>query len=358
VIVTITWRRVLVVGAAMAALGLAVAWSGVVNIGASTGHSAITDWFLHWAMRNTVRTYAALTVDEPAADATSLVAAAGHYAANCAQCHGAPGEQASPVMRSATPPAPDLARTVPTWSDGQLFWIIKHGVKFTAMPAWPAQDRDDEVRRMTAFVRRLPAMAADDYRALAYGQGKIAGGELTELDAAVADCDRCHAENGREQADIPVLAGQKAGYLAATLDAYAAGRRPSGVMSAAAAKVDGALRSSLARHYAGSSGGVVERELTTTVGASGLERVAADVVANGIPELNLPACADCHGPGTRERYPLLAGQKPTYLASRLRLWRADPNVVDARKTTATMPVIARRIPEHLIEPLAAYFAAR
>src|SRR5690606_17867143 len=55
----ITWRRVLAVVGGVVALGLLVAWSGVVNIGASTGHAAITDWFLHWAMRNTVRTYAA-----------------------------------------------------------------------------------------------------------------------------------------------------------------------------------------------------------------------------------------------------------------------------------------------------------
>ena len=55
-------------------------------------------------------------------------------------------------------------------------------------------------------------------------------------------------------------------------------------------------------------------------------------------------------------YPLLTGQKQEYLAARLHLWRGDPNVVDARKTNATMPVIARRIPEHLVEPLADYFA--
>src|SRR5690606_19440027 len=201
----ITWRRVLAVIGAGAALGLLVAWSGVVNIGASTGHAAITDWFLHWAMRNTVRTYAALTVDELTL-ADDVVSAAGHYAATCAVCHGAPGEPPSPVMAEMTPPAPDLVVTVPTWSDEQLFWIIKHGVKFTAMPAWPALDRDDEIARMTAFVRRLPSLEPAEYRALAYGDGRIAGGVVADLDGAIADCDRCHADDGREQPDIPVLA--------------------------------------------------------------------------------------------------------------------------------------------------------
>jgi hypothetical protein len=62
-------------------LAMAFAWSGILNIGASSGHWAITDWFLHWSMRNTVRTYAALTVKEPATDASGLISAAGHYAA-------------------------------------------------------------------------------------------------------------------------------------------------------------------------------------------------------------------------------------------------------------------------------------
>ena len=55
-------------------------------------------------------------------------------------------------------------------------------------------------------------------------------------------------------------------------------------------------------------------------------------------------------------YPRLAGQKPEYLAARLRQWRGDPTIVEARKREATMPVIARRIPEPLIEPLAEYLA--
>jgi hypothetical protein len=66
--------------------------------------------------------------------------------------------------------------TAKTWSDPQLFWIVKHGMKFTPMPAWPVQDRDDEVRRMAAFARRLPDMSPAEYRTLACGPGRIAGG--------------------------------------------------------------------------------------------------------------------------------------------------------------------------------------
>lgn len=355
-ILRITRTHALVATVTMFAFGMAIAWSGIINIGASTGHWAITDWFLHWSMRNTVRTQAALTVDEPATDASGLISAAGHYAANCAVCHGAPGERPSPVMQATTPSAPDLSVTAWTWSDWQLFWIVKHGVKFTPMPAWPMQDRDDEVRRMAAFVRRLPDMSPAEYRTLAYGPGRIVGGKPMQLKDALSDCERCHADHGREQRDIPVLAGQKPAYLRMTLEAYASGRRASGVMAAAAVRVDPGVLQALADNYAGLPG-LSEPETNAAAAAlSEEDSLAERIVTHGLPEADLPACAKCHAPGKRPHYPVLAGQKPEYLAAQLRRWRGDENVVDVRKPNASMAMIARRIPERMIEPLARYYA--
>jgi cytochrome c553 len=405
-LVKVTVKRVVAGLAVLAAGGMALAWSGLINIGASTGHSAVTDWFLHWAMRNTARTYAALTVEKPAADATGLVSAAGHYAATCATCHGAPGEPPSPVMRAASPPAPDLRSTAATYSDAELFWIIKHGVKFTGMPAWPALVRDDEIRRMTAFVRRLPQLTPLEYRELAYGSNEgIAGARSLAFEDALDECERCHTDHGRGQADIPILAGQKQRYLRGALEDFASGRRPSGVMQAAASRVAAPLRRALADHYAGleglkdvpviAAGARAERPppaapivpstsaapiLQSTSGAPilpsssvaailpsasavGAEAAAvsgataASVVAYGIPELDLPPCSKCHSPGKRPDYPILAGQKAEYLASRLHVWRADEDSVESRQPDEPMPTIARRIPAYLIEPLARYIAA-
>ena len=359
--VTITRRRIIAAVAALVVAGFLVAWSGVIHVGASTGHAAITDWFLHWAMRNAVRTYAALTVDTPAADPEGLISAAGHFAGHCAVCHGAPGERPSPQMQAATPHAPDLAITAASYSDAQLFWIVKHGVKFTGMPAWPALERDDEVRRMTAFVRSLPDMTAPEYRALAYGPGTIAGARPTTLEHAVAECERCHAEHGRGQPDIPLIAGQKRAYLRAALEAFATGRRDSGVMQSAAARIDDTLWDALADHYARRPG-LVERPIVDEAERQARAPTAADataaaVVAHGIPELDVPACARCHAPGKRGEYPILAGQKAAYLAARLQHFRQEgEGDVEARRPDDPMPVIARRLPERLIEPLARYFA--
>jgi cytochrome c553 len=347
--IRITWARAGLGLVALVVAALLFSWSGVFNIAASSGHWRITEWFLHWTMRNSVRTHAAFSApSNPRAD-QDLVSAAGHFAASCAACHGAPGRRASPVMQAAMPPAPDLSVNAKEWTDKQLFWILEHGVKYSGMPAWGAKDRPDEVRRMVAFVRRLPGMTPAEYARLA-GQARGAGtvGALVLGDGVLAGCVACHGADGRGrgQPDIPVLGGQRPAYLLAALDAYASGARASGVMGNAAADLTDEQKRALAAHFAAlpGIGGVAPR------GTAAARRI----VEQGLPSVQLPACASCHAAG--KPYPVIAGQRASYIAQRLRLWRGEKEVVDARKSHATMPVIARRIPEEMIEPLAAYLA--
>jgi hypothetical protein len=68
----------------------------------------------------------------------------------------------------------------------QLFSIVKHGIKFTGMPAWPVQQRDDEVWAMVAFLRRLPDLDAAGYRRLAYGEPDVGSGAEPPLPATGA----------------------------------------------------------------------------------------------------------------------------------------------------------------------------
>ena len=84
------------------------------------------------------------------------------------------------------------------------------------------------------------------------------------------------------------------------------------------------------------------------------DAAAAQIVERGLPDKQLPACVSCHTPG--KPYPVLAGQRASYIAARLRHWQGDKNIVDARKSHATMPVIARRIPKDMIDPIARYLA--
>jgi cytochrome c553 len=342
--IRITWKRVLALLVAAAMLALAIGWSGAINVAGSSGHWKITDWFLHWVMRNSVKTRSYWQAPEEPSDPKGLVSAAGHFAASCAVCHGAPGLRPSPVLRAATPAAPDLAINAREWEDRHLYWIIDHGVKFSGMPAWPARGREDEIRRMVALVRRLPEMSPAEFRQLTGGVAEIAGSNRFET------CAGCHGTDGRGrgQGDIPVLGGQKPAYLLASLKAYRSGDRQSAVMANAVARLSEGDMRLLATRFAAMPG------LAGPAPGTG-DAAAARIVRQGLPAVALPACASCHTQG--KPYPVLAGQKAEYIAARLRRWRGDPHEVDARKSHATMPVIARRIPEEMIDRLAHYLAA-
>ena len=126
--------------------GFLFAWSGIYNVGASRGHFALVELALSFVMRNSVETHA-LTVPSPPRlnDPDLEILGAGQFHRGCAPCHGAPGQRPNAIAQSVLPPPPDLTRRRNSWKDSELFWIVKHGIKYTGMPAWSSQDRDDEV---------------------------------------------------------------------------------------------------------------------------------------------------------------------------------------------------------------------
>jgi hypothetical protein len=81
----------------------------------------------------------------------------------CVACHGAPGKERDEVGRGLMPQPPALAKTAPTWSNGELFWILKHGVKMTGMPAFGPTHSDERLWSMVAFLRRLPNLTPEQY---------------------------------------------------------------------------------------------------------------------------------------------------------------------------------------------------
>ena len=158
--------------------GLAVAvfllaWSGIYNVAASTGHWAVVDWFLAFGMRNSVE-LRANAITAPALENPDLVRlGAAHFHGGCAFCHGAPGIPVSPIARQMLPSPPHLATSMRPWTDEELFWIVQHGIKYTGMPGWVALERTDEVWAIVAFLKRLPQLDAESYRGLALGSVEL-----------------------------------------------------------------------------------------------------------------------------------------------------------------------------------------
>ncbi|HEX6513665.1 MAG TPA: cytochrome c [Chloroflexota bacterium] len=86
----------------------------------------------------------------------SLDAGRAAYADACSQCHGAAGDGRAAFGLTTHPLATDLtSRTATEKSDAQLFWIVKNGLGFTAMPAAPKDYSDADVAAVVAYVRSL-----------------------------------------------------------------------------------------------------------------------------------------------------------------------------------------------------------
>jgi thiosulfate dehydrogenase len=80
------------------------------------------------------------------------------YSMNCAQCHGAPGRKES-LGKGEYPPAPQFTEDPPDLPDHQNYWIIKHGIRYTGMPAWGKLLSEDDMWKVTTFLgnwKKLP----------------------------------------------------------------------------------------------------------------------------------------------------------------------------------------------------------
>lgn len=340
--------------------GLLLAWLGIYDVAASRGHWLITDRFLRFAMERAVKVRAPDMPPPPRLDDPDLIRlGAGHFQSGCAYCHGAPGHAINPISRQMLPPPPDLSGRVGEWSDQELFWIVKHGIKYAGMPAWPARQRDDEIWAVVAFLRKLSGLGTQTYRLLALGEQKRddPNDRSLAMRAGAGDgagaCVRCHGAEGRAPASrlVPILHGQPADMLWAALEAYADGRRHSGVMQSIASDLTSVERQKLTSYYAGLPPPPVQPQPS---GNPQMIDEGRRIATEGVPSAQVPACQGCHGSEALPLYPRLAGQNERYLASQLRLWKRG--VRSETETSALMTPIGARLTEAQIDALAAYYA--
>lgn len=295
-------------------IGLFVMLSGIIPIGASSGHWPVTAWFLEFSMSRSMSTYS-LTVENPPEEKEWMVQkGAGHYQIGCRQCHGGPGELKNFLGTKMTPQAPYLSSKKLPWNDKELFRIIKHGVKFTGMPAWPSLKRDDEVWAMVYFVKNLHQMSEDKYRRMVF---------VDDSPLELLACSNCHGVdgNGRETAAFPKLAGQNEEYLKNALKEYKEGKRPSGVMELVASSLSEEMIDEFARYYSQKKRSVSQSKKDF----SSIER-GKKIAYEGIPDQRVASCKGCHGPEAHKKhegYPELKGQFAEYTVSQLKLFLKD-----------------------------------
>lgn len=316
-----------IIGALIGALALTLLPLSGLLPPQATGPDGVGAWYRSLATRQSV-TLRALAVAVPDLQGVPITArAAGHYQRVCAGCHGSPDAPPERLALDLRPEPPLLAQG--HWrSPGYQFQIIRHGLRNSAMPAWPALDRRDEIWEMVALLRALPDLSAADYRRLA-GDGSCAG---------------CHGERGEGRSGVPRLDIQTPDYLAAALRSYRAGDRQSGAMRAAAQRLSDEEIDTMSRRF-----GQVSAPETGRDGA------VADLARRGDPGRDIPACLSCHGPEVRRDYPRLLGQDAGYLRLQLGLFR-DLGVLRGGQHAAVMAPIAARLSPSEIEALAEWLS--
>ena len=148
----------------LAGLGGIAIYLGLYNIGADAPHFRSTYWLIENLRDQSIAARArSIAVPKDLADPKRIASGAGLYTEMCSGCHLAPGMEKTEISQGLYPQAPELGR-VPDHSPAQQFWIIKHGVKMTAMPAWGKTHDDKLIWDMVAFVQRLPKLTPAQYQ--------------------------------------------------------------------------------------------------------------------------------------------------------------------------------------------------
>jgi mono/diheme cytochrome c family protein len=166
-------RRWIVVGAAIilgvvaAGLGAAslVVYSGAIDVAGDTPHSSPVYWLMQKVRQHSVAARARDAVPNDLGDPKRVASGAGQYAEMCSGCHLAPGMQRTEISRGLYPRAPELRRGS-ALTPVQEFWVVKHGIKMTGMPAWGVTHDDELLWDVVAFLRKLPDLTAEEYQAL------------------------------------------------------------------------------------------------------------------------------------------------------------------------------------------------
>ncbi len=396
-----SWRQwlgpIVALGAVGAIGAIIVISAGLPDLAASVPHPQGWAELLHYTFKQSVAHQSDDLVVPADQAATPVAKGAMLFDAVCANCHGRPQLGQSLVVLAMRPQPQYLPKVIGQFNDRELFWIVKHGVKYSAMPAWPTQRRDDEIWSIVAFLRQLPHLDAAAYARLTdpvpaptiaipardpatplrrvvetYPQPGTGAETLSAMPATgfggerlagnpVATCAGCHGAEGNapRSGGIPLLSILDAETIRAALADYASGQRASGFMQPLAQQLTPAQMVALAHWFAADTARHPPAPQATPTPADPQQLLLGERIAvNGIAGRRVAACQNCHAVNraTEEVYPAIAGQDWRYLRDQLRLYRAG--IRHAASSVRPMASEALQLTDREIDAVAAWYASR
>jgi mono/diheme cytochrome c family protein len=154
-----------VILALFGAAALAI-FSGIYNVAADVPHSEPVYWLMQTSRDRSIAVHAGdIVAPDDLTDPKRIGSGAGLYAEMCSRCHLAPGMEQTEISQGLYPKAPELSRGVDL-TPAEEFWVAKHGIKMTAMPAWGVTHSDKLLWDVVAFLQKLPELTPHQYRTL------------------------------------------------------------------------------------------------------------------------------------------------------------------------------------------------
>lgn len=196
------FKTVLVLGAAGVIGGILFIYLGIFNVAADDPHTKPFYWLMETVRERSIAVRAQ-GIDVPPLDDPVMIAAGGaDYNEMCTGCHLQPGVEES-EMASAMYPQPPRLSKIKRNNPAETFWIIKHGIKMSGMPAWGSTHSDGRIWAMVAFLQQLPRLTPAQYQILtARSEGDMGahahgGGDMKGM--AMPDTESKPHEDGGAQ---------------------------------------------------------------------------------------------------------------------------------------------------------------
>jgi mono/diheme cytochrome c family protein len=149
------------------AVGAVVVLAGLYDVASTRQHWQATHTLMEAAMRQSVKRQARHVAEPPLNDEAMVLRGAACFRAKCEQCHGAPGVAVGDVGKSMQPLPGPLVDARRHWRARELYWVTRHGIKMSGMPAWEYRLSENELWDVVAFLQRLPDLSAVDYAGIA-----------------------------------------------------------------------------------------------------------------------------------------------------------------------------------------------
>lgn len=192
--------KILLVAALIGMVGAAgFIWFGLYNIGADDPHWDATYRVMDLTRSRSIAVRAAGIEVPDLSDPELIRQGAGNYSSMCTGCHLAPGAADTELSLGMYPKPPSwqqLGQTPPR----EAFWVMKHGVKMSGMPAWGPSMDDKYLWGMVALLQQFPTMTKADYDALvAASPGHSHGGGETNVRGGAMPEDHGDMDMGGER---------------------------------------------------------------------------------------------------------------------------------------------------------------